>query len=79
MKRAYLLLAAILLIVACATTSAVAAGPDVKTIVTQMKRGLQGPDNAVRIMDLKVISNGSPAVSGSWFRRTGMRMAPTGY
>ena len=63
MKRAYLLLAPIFLIVACAITSAVAAGPEVKTIVTQMKRGLQGPDNAVRIMDLKVISNGSPAVT----------------
>ena len=59
MKRAFLLLATILLIVACATTSGVAAGPEVKTIVMQMKRGLQGPDNAVRIMELKVISNGN--------------------
>ncbi len=63
MKRAYLLLAPILFIVACAITSAVAAGPEVKTIVTQMKRGLQGPNNAVRIMELKVINNGSPAVT----------------
>jgi hypothetical protein len=55
MKRTFLTLAAILLIV----TSAVAAGPDVPTIVKQMKQGLQGPDNAVRFLSLKVISNGS--------------------
>ena len=59
MKRALLFLAIILLIVASAATSVVAAEPDVKTIVKQMKRGLQGPDDAVRIMDLKVINNGS--------------------
>jgi hypothetical protein len=55
MKRTFLTLATILLIV----TSAVAAGPDVPTIVKQMKQGLQGPDNAVRFLSLKVISNGS--------------------
>jgi outer membrane lipoprotein-sorting protein len=62
MKRAFLLIATILLIVASAATSALAAGPDVRTIVKQMKRGLQGPDDAVRMIELKVISNGSPAV-----------------
>jgi hypothetical protein len=31
----------------------------VPTIVKQMKQGLQGPDNAVRFLSLKVISNGS--------------------
>jgi outer membrane lipoprotein-sorting protein len=55
MKRTLLTLATILLIV----TSAVAAAPDVPTIVKQMKEGLQGPDNAVRFLSLKVISNGS--------------------
>jgi hypothetical protein len=55
MKRTLLTLATILLIV----TSAVAAAPDVPTIVKQMKQGLQGPDNAVRFLSLKVISNGS--------------------
>ena len=71
MKRAFLLLATIFLIVASATTSAVAAGPEVKTIVTQMKRGLQGPDNAVRIMKLKVISNGSSAVEWKMVQANG--------
>lgn len=71
MKRAFLLLASIFLIVASATTSAVAAGPEVKTIVTQMKRGLQGPDNAVRIMKLKVISNGSSAVEWKMVQANG--------
>jgi hypothetical protein len=55
MKRRLLTLATILLIV----TSAVAATPDVPTIVKQMKQGLQGPDNAVRFLSLKVINNGS--------------------
>jgi hypothetical protein len=55
MKRTLLTLVTILLIV----TSAVAAAPDVPTIVKQMKQGLQGPDNAVRFLSLKVISNGS--------------------
>lgn len=55
MKRTLLTMATILLIV----TSAVAAGPDVPTIVKQMKQGLQGPDNALRFLNLKVISNGS--------------------
>ena len=54
MKRTLLTMATILLIV----TSAVAAGPDVPTIVKQMKQGLQGPDNAVRLLNLKVINNG---------------------
>jgi len=71
MKRAFLLLATILLIVACATTSGVAAGPEVKTIVMQMKRGLQGPDNAVRIMELKVISNGNSAVQWKMVQANG--------
>jgi hypothetical protein len=55
MKRTFLTLATIFLIV----TSAVAADPDVPTIVKQMKQGLQGPDNAVRFLSLRVISNGS--------------------
>ena len=55
MKCTLLTLATILLIV----TSALAAAPDVPTIVKQMKQGLQGPDNAVRFLSLKVISNGS--------------------
>jgi Outer membrane lipoprotein-sorting protein len=55
MRRTLLTLAAILLIV----TSAFAAEPDVPTIVKHMKQGFQGPDNAVRVLTLKVISNGS--------------------
>jgi Outer membrane lipoprotein-sorting protein len=55
MKRALLTLAVILLI----ATSAVAAVPEVPTIVKEMKQGLQGPDNAVRFLTLKLISNGS--------------------
>jgi Outer membrane lipoprotein-sorting protein len=61
MKRACLFLVIIILFVSSAAASAVAASPDVKTIVKAMKRGLQGPDGAVRIMNLKVISNGSTA------------------
>ena len=38
-----------------------AAGPDVATIVQHMKQGLQGPNDAVRLMTLKVISDGKPA------------------
>ena len=72
-------LATIFLIVASATTLAVAAGPEVKTIVTQMKRGLQGPDNAVRIMKLKVMSNGSSAVEWKMVQANGNAMVPTGY
>jgi hypothetical protein len=64
MRRAYLLLAIIGLFISSAATSAVAANPDVKAIVKGMKRGLQGPDDAVRIMNLKVISNGS--VTTKW-------------
>jgi hypothetical protein len=71
MKHAFLLLATILLFVAPASTCAVAAGPDVQTIVKQMKRGLQGPDNAVRIMELKVISTGSPAVQWKMVQANG--------
>ena len=55
MKRPLLILVTILLIV----SSAVAAGPDVPAIVKQMKQSLQGPDNAVRFLVLKVVSNGS--------------------
>ena len=58
MKRICLFLATVTLVFTAAAASAVAASPDVKTIVKAMKRGLQGPDDAVRIMKLKVISNG---------------------
>lgn len=61
MKRACMFLITIILFVSYAAASAIAASPDVKTIVKAMKRGLQGPDDAVRIMNLKVISNGSTA------------------
>ncbi len=71
MKRALPLLATLLFIVACATASAIAAGPDVQTIVRQMKRALQGPDNAVRIMELKVINNGTPAVNWKMVQANG--------
>jgi hypothetical protein len=40
-------------------TPAVAAGPDAAMIVKHMKQGLEGPGGAVRLMTLKVISNGS--------------------
>jgi hypothetical protein len=55
MKRVFLPLAIIFLVV----TSAAAAGPDVATIVKHMKQGLEGPSGAVRLMTLKVISNGN--------------------
>jgi hypothetical protein len=55
MKRTILALATIFLIV----TSAVAAEPDVATIVKHMKQGLEGPNDAVRFVTLKVIGNGS--------------------
>jgi Outer membrane lipoprotein-sorting protein len=58
MRRAFLFLTIIGLVVTSAAASAIAANPDVKAIVKGMKRGLQGPDDAVRIMNLKVISNG---------------------
>ena len=60
MKRAFMILSAALIFLFCtAATSGVAAEPDVRAIVKSMKRGLQGPDNAVRVMNLKVINHGS--------------------
>ena len=61
MKRACLFLATIISFVSSAAASGIVASPDVKTIVKAMKRGVQGPDDAVRIMNLKVISDGSTA------------------
>lgn len=58
MRRAYLFLAIIGLVITSTAAFAIAANPDVKAIVKGMKRGLQGPDDAVRIMNLKVISDG---------------------
>ena len=54
MKRIFLGLAIISFVV----TSAAAAGPDAATIVKHMKQGLEGPSGAVRLMTLKVISDG---------------------
>lgn len=68
MKRTFLTLATIFLIV----TSAVAAGPDVPTIVKQMKQGLQGPDNAVRFLSLRVISNGSTVTEWKMVQANGI-------
>jgi hypothetical protein len=40
-------------------TPAVAAGPEPATVVEHMKEGLEGPNGAVRLITLKVISNGN--------------------
>ncbi|HLK87044.1 MAG TPA: outer membrane lipoprotein-sorting protein [Candidatus Binataceae bacterium] len=59
MRRAILTLITILLFVG----STIAAQPDVATIVKNMKQGLQGPDNAVRLLTMKVnSSNGATTV-----------------
>jgi len=59
MRRVLLALATIILFVG----SAMAAEPDVPTIVKKMKQGLQGPENAVRLLTMKVnSSNGGTSV-----------------
>jgi outer membrane lipoprotein-sorting protein len=67
MRRTLLILTTILLIAG----SAVAAEPDVPTIVKQMKQGLQGPEDSVRFLTLKVISNGSTVTEWNMVQTSG--------
>jgi outer membrane lipoprotein-sorting protein len=56
MKQAFLILAAAFLMMSSAVA---ASAPSVPVIVQHMKQGLQGPDNSVRFMTMKVMSHGS--------------------